>query len=355
MTLAPPIDTESTPADGLQRLLPQCRCIDIHTHVVPEHFPPYARAAAHAAWPSMVPAQACHRHVMLSGKVYRTVSDRAWDVDRRLQDMAEQRVAQQVLSPMPELLSYWLDGTDGAALCRFLNEQIAQMVARAPTRFIGLGAVPLQDMDRAIAELEFAVGDLGLAGVEIGTHVNGVVLGDARLEPFFARAAALGAAIFIHPLRPVGMERLIGPPNLEQIVAFPGETALSLASLLTGGLLERHPTLRIAVSHGGGAFASLLPRLQHGWQTVPALRERMTLPPIATAQRLYYDSLVYDRLTLQHLIDRFGITQMCVGSDFPFVIAEADPVGRVQALALSDADQALLLHGNARRWLGLAN
>src|SRR3954470_17031366 len=131
-----------------------CSAIDIHTHIVPEDFPPYAGSAANVAWPSMVPAQPCHRHVMLSGKVYRTVPETAWDVARRTADMDRLRLQRQVLSPMPELLSYWHGGADGAALTRYLNEQIAAMVARGPNRFFGLGAVPLQDVDLAIAELE---------------------------------------------------------------------------------------------------------------------------------------------------------------------------------------------------------
>jgi aminocarboxymuconate-semialdehyde decarboxylase len=332
---------------------PPLSCIDVHTHVVPERFPAYAGHDVKAAWPSMLPARACHRHVMLSGKVYRTVSDRCWDAALRAADMDGQGVARQVLSPMPELLSYWLDGADGAVLARYLNEQIAAMVAREPGRFFGLGAVPLQDLDRAIAELEHAVGTLGLAGIELGTNVNGMVLGDARLEPFFAVAERLGAAIFVHPLRPAGMDRLVGPANLEQVAAFPGETGLAAASLLTGGTLARHPDLRIALSHGGGSLAMLLPRLQHGWQTFPALREAVAEAPAAGARRLWVDSLVYDRLALLHLIDRFGPTQVCVGSDFPFAIAEPDPVGRIAALGVDDGVRELLLHRNAERWLGV--
>lgn len=328
-------------------------CIDVHTHVVPEHFPPYVGRDAGAAWPSTVPAHACHRHVMLSGKIYRTVSDRCWDTALRAADMDRQAVARQVLSPMPELLSYWLDAADGAALARYLNEQIAAMVAREPSRFFGLGAVPLQDLDRAIAELEHAVGTLGLAGVELGTNVNGVALGDARLEPFFAAAERLGAAIFVHPLRPAGMDRLVGPVNLEQVVAFPGETGLAAASLLTGGTLARHPNLRIALSHGGGSLAMLLPRLQHGWQTFPVLREAVAEAPAAGARRFWVDSLVYDRVGLLHLIERFGPTQVCIGSDFPFAIAEPDPVGRIDALSVEDHVRELLLHRNAERWLGV--
>lgn len=328
-----------------------CGAIDVHTHVVPENFPPYARRAAGVAWPSMVPAHSCHRHVMLSGEVYRTVSDRCWDVQARLADMVSQRVAKQVLSPMPELLSYWLDGVDGAALARYVNEVIATMVALEPTRFFGLGAVPLQDMDRALAELDFVTRHLKLSGVEVGTNVNGTAIGDPQFEPFFAAAESLGAAVFVHPLRPSGVERLIGPKTLEQIVAFPGESGLAAASLLTGGTLLRHPALRIALSHGGGSLAMLLPRLQHGWETFEGIREAMPLSPTDGARRMYYDSLVYDQSTLEHLLHRFGSSQICVGSDFPFRISETRPVACIEALPVTPNVQDLLLHRNAERWL----
>ena len=327
-------------------------CIDIHTHVVPENFPPHARGATDVAWPSMAPAHGCHRHVMLSGKVYRTVPDTSWDVARRVAGMDAQRVARQVLSPMPELLSYWLAGADGAALCRYLNEQIAAMVAREPGRFFGLGAVPLQDIDRAVAELEHLMGELGLAGVEIGTNVDGVVLGHPSLAPFFAAAERLGAAIFVHPLRPCGMERLVGPALLQQVLAFPGETGLSAASLITSGTLARHPRLRIALSHGGGTLGALLPRLAHAWRTLPTLKESVPDDPLQTARAFWVDSLVYEGDSIRRLIERFGESRVVVGSDFPFAIADADPVGRIRALGLDARLEDLLFSQNALRWLG---
>src|SRR5687768_15901630 len=183
--------------------------IDVHTHVVPENFPPYAGKGRDVPWPSMAEAHACHRHVMISGKVYRTVSDGCWSVPRRIEDMDGMRVSRQALSPMPELLSYWLPMPDGGVLIRYLNEQIAAMVERAPQRFVGLGAVPLQDLEKSIEELHY-LKKLGFAGAEIASHVNGVSIGDARFEPFFAAAEELGAAIFVHALRPAGQERISG-------------------------------------------------------------------------------------------------------------------------------------------------
>jgi aminocarboxymuconate-semialdehyde decarboxylase len=155
-------------------------CIDIHTHVVPHDFPAYVGRHPDAAWPSMHDGGPCHRQVVISSKVYRTVSNQAWDVDVRRDDMDRIDVGRQVLSPMPELLSYWLDPADGAALARYLNETLANMVARSPSRFSALGAAPLQNIDCAIRELEFAVGTLGLAGIEVGSNVSGVPIGDLR-------------------------------------------------------------------------------------------------------------------------------------------------------------------------------
>jgi len=327
--------------------------IDVHTHVVPEDFPAYLGHRIGARWPSMAPAHACHRHVMLDGKVYRTVSHQCWDCAVRLTDMHTMEVGRQVLSPMPELLSYWLEGDDAQLLARYLNEQIAAMVQREPSRFSGLGTVPLQDVERAIAELDHAVHALGLAGVEIGSNVDGVALGDARLLPFFQAAERWGAAVFVHALRPAGMERLVGPPILEQVLAFPGEVGLAAASLLTGGTLQACPRLRIAFSHGGGTLAMLLPRLQFGWETFAALRERMAVPPAEAARSIYVDDLVYDAAAIEHLVQTFGVTQVMVGSDYPFAIMDRRPAHRLGALPFDGPTLRRLSHENAERWLGL--
>jgi aminocarboxymuconate-semialdehyde decarboxylase len=327
-------------------------CIDIHNHIVPENFPAYAGKGRDVPWPSMAEAHACHRHVMISGKVYRTVSDGSWSVPRRIEAMGEMRVARQVLSPMPELLSYWLPLEDAQVLIRYLNEQIAEMIALAPDRFTGLGAVPLQDMDSALRELEFVLKNLKFAGVEIASHVNGVSIGDARFEPFFAAAEKMGAAIFVHALRPAGQDRIVGP-FVEQAVCFPGDIALAAASMITGGIGARHPKLRIAFSHGGGALGVLLPRLVHAWKVTPRAKEALSESPAATARRFFYDALVFDPLAVRFVIDTFGSSQVCVGSDYPYAMADSDPVGTLEKAGLDAAVLAAIRSGNAKRFLGL--
>ena len=329
-----------------------CGLVDAHTHWVPHKFPAYIGQRKSVAWPSMAAGQsACERHVMLDGRIYRTVPDSSWDSRRRLQEMTPTGVTHQVVSPMPELLSYWLAAEDAFLLHAFMNEELAAMVKADPVHFTGLGAVPLQNVEMAIAELERCM-RLGLAGVELGSNINGKPLGHADHEPFFAAAQSLGAAIFVHALRPAGMDRLVGPPLLEQVLAFPGEVGLAAASLLTSGTLARFPKLRIAFSHGGGSLAMLLPRLQHAWQQLPQIRQLMDPSPRELVRQLFVDNLVYDGDTLRILLQVFGYTQVMSGTDYPFTIMDREPAKRIEQLNLDNTSRRLLRQDNALRWLG---
>ena len=333
-----------------------CRCgVDTHAHVIPENFPRYLGSAIPADWPSMAPAHDCHRHVMISGKVYRTVSDKCWSVGKRLADFDDMGLALQAVSPMPELLSYWMAPSDGAQLVRFLNEQIATMVAESAGRIVGLAAVTLQSMDLALQELRRVMATPGFAGVEIGSNINGVPIGDARFDVFFEACESLGAAVFVHALRPTGMDRLVGPPALQQVLAYPSDVGLAAASVLTTNLIERRPGLRIAFSHGGGTLAMLLPRLEQAYRVFPALKggkESMVNSPTSQARKLFYDTLVFDTPTLQHLVAKFGPSQLMIGTDYPFNFHDRAPVAHIEQAGFDNATNQMLMHANAMRFLG---
>jgi aminocarboxymuconate-semialdehyde decarboxylase len=323
---------------------------DIHTHIVPSSFPDVLRSGAGSI--EVRPTCDCGADVWVDGKKFRTITDESWDVGRRLEAMDRSRIDRQLLSPMPELLAYWLPLDRAVDIAAHVNATLVEMVSRAPGRFLALGMAPLQDPDRAVLELERLAAAPGVCGIEVGTNVNGVSIGDPRFDPVFEAAARLDLAVFVHALRPAGLDRLVGPSALAGLVAFPCETAFAAVSMITGGVAARHPSLRIAFSHGGGALATVLPRLDRGFETLPALREAMPVKPSVQARRFFYDTLVFDAPTLRFLIDRFGMTQLCLGTDRPFALQEEDPVGAVEALGLSEADTALLLGGNAARFVG---
>jgi aminocarboxymuconate-semialdehyde decarboxylase len=227
------------------------------------------------------------------------------------------------------------------------------MVAESGGQLAGLGAVPLQDVDLAIRELEYAVRTLGFPGVEIGSNINGAPIGAPQFDPFFEACEALGACVFVHAIRPAGMERLVGPPALQQVIAYPGDVGLAAASAITSNLPLRRPKLRIAFSHGGGTLALLLPRLQQGWGVFPALQDSVKQAPVEQARKLFYDSLVFDEPTLRHLVQTFGASQLMLGTDYPFNFHDRAPVQRIEAAGFDGATAAALVHGNAERFLGL--
>ena len=262
------------------------------------------------------------------------------------------RVTRQAISPMPELLSYWLPLDDAKVMIRFLNDEIARMIAAAPERFVGLGCVPLQDLDASLAELEFVHKKLKFAGVEIASHVNGVSIGDARFEPFFAEAERLGAAIFVHALRPAGQDRIVGA-FAEQAVCFPGDVALACASMITGGIASKHPKLRIAFSHGGGTMAILMPRLVHAWNVFPKAKESLPESPATIAKRFFYDELVFEPKAVRFLVESFGQTQIVLGTDYPFALGDFHPTKTLENAKLDAATVDAITSSNARRFLGL--
>lgn len=326
--------------------------IDVHTHVVPETFPRSVRPGV-LGWPSMEPAEACHKNIVIDGKTYRKLSDRCWDVAKRASDMETMGISLQALSPMPELFSYWMEAGPADDLLRYINDRIAEFVAASAGRAAGLGALPLQDMDRALAELHRCRLELKFAGVEIGSNVNGKPIGSPDFDPFFAAAQELDAAVFVHAVRPAGMDRLVGPKPLQQVLAYPTDVGLAAASVICSNLLLRFPRLRIAFSHGGGTLVSLLPRLEEGFKSFPDLGAAIQESPRQQARRLYYDSLVYDGATLAHLVASFGDTQIMAGSDYPFGFHERRPVDRVLEAIADPAVRYRILLENAQRFLNV--
>jgi aminocarboxymuconate-semialdehyde decarboxylase len=294
--------------------------IDVHTHVVPSRLA--ADPKRDRRWPSVERSAGDAAAVVIDGKVFRKIDARSWDVGKRLADMVDDGTDMQVLSPMPELLSHWLPPDDAEFLADVMNDEIAGMIAQAPRNFAGIGMVCAQDVPRAMRQLE-KVKALGFAGIEIGTHINGVALGSDSLFPLYEAAQALDLGIFVHPLHPAGMERVGASPEFAATAVFPLETALASVSLLAAGITERFPRLRILLSHGGGALSWILPRMDFGWSL--GLKGQMTQSPSKLARQFWYDTILYDPASLAFLANAVGTEHIVVGSDYPFSIRQKQP------------------------------
>ena len=326
------------------------KVIDVHCHIVPAEFPPAPPSCGAEHWPQMAQRAERQASVMIGGKEFRLVDSRCWDAARRIADMNAEEVGMQAISPMPELLSYWIDAAATLAMARHINRTIADMVHTAPERFVGLGMVPLQDPQLAAKELGALARDT-LVGVEIGSNINGKSPGDSFFDPFFAEAERLDLAVFVHALHPTMTDRLVGK-QVAPFIAFPTDVGLAAASCITGRLLEKFPKLRIGFSHGGGTLASFLPRLESGWQKLPTLHQAFA-SPTEMARKAFYDNVVFDRRLLRHLIDCFGDTQIFVGSDYPFGAGQTNSARMFDGLGLSEGQLSALRGGNAARFLNL--
>lgn len=331
--------------------------LDVHTHILPPAVPdPPSAEAERAGWP-VAERSGDRRRVHQAGRLARTLTPPGWDVGARLAEMDALGVAAQVLMPIPFTFCYDADPAITDDLARAQNDAIAAIVAAHPDRFHGLGTVPLQDPERAVAELRRIRTELRLSGVEIGTHVAGTSLHDPSLTPFWAAAEELGAAVFIHPGRSAAPDRT-GHNGLDFGLARPVETSLAAGALVHGGVLTRHPGLRICLAHGGGCTAMMAGRWQRGWDLLPRPEALTEASPRDLLARLWVDTLTYDPGALGLAAEVFGTDRLVLGTDHPFTVAERPPgttvADAVRAGGLPLTDWPADLTGNARLFLGLA-
>lgn len=330
--------------------------VDVHTHAIAPRLPDLTRHPGR--WPSVQQVAPDRALIMLDGQLYREVDDRCWSAERRLRDMDAEGVAAQVVSPIPVTLCHGEPVEGAAELARAQNVFLAELVAHAPDRLAALGAVPLQEPERATAELVHCVDELGFLGVEIGTRAGDVELSDPRLDGFFEAAAQRRAMVLVHPV-----DRTLDPRVAALGIGFglgmPAETAVAAAALLTGP--ARRPGVQLCLAHGGGALPSVLPRLDRG----EVLADRAGAPghrmPGERARELWCDSLTYDAAGLRLAAERFGTGHVLFGTDYPFAAREQPPgvladlddelraaVGRDNFDALVAAMRATRAHSGSR-------
>lgn len=298
--------------------------VDMHTHAID----PELTGTTGDGFPSVRRTGATTAQLLLRGRVYREIDERCWSIPARLRDMDAEGVAVQAISPIPVTLCYAEQPTAGGPYARAQNDFLARLVAQAPDRFVALGAVALQDPTAATAELEHCVGELGFAGVEIGTVVADRELTDPAFTPFFEAAAALGAVVFIHPV-----DQTLDPRLARLGIGFgmgmPSETATAAAALLVHGTLDSSPGAKILLAHAGGALPSVLPRLAKG-QLIADTGTPAEKLATTRARRLWCDTLAYDIPGLELAATRFGADHVVLGTDYPFAARE-EPAGAVLA------------------------
>ncbi|MYZ46371.1 amidohydrolase family protein [Propylenella binzhouense] len=331
---------------------PQTTTVDLHSHVaVPaaaELVKPYLDWStvplAHFATPDTKE---------LNQRQEADRASRFVTYDERLADLEAMGIDVQVVKPPPPQCYYTVPIEIGVKAAQIVNDGVAEFVAGRPDRFIGFGTVPLPDGEEAAKELERCVREHGFRGVQILTNVAGRELSDPAFEPFWAKAEALGILVVIHPNGFTEGQRLTRF-YFNNVVGNPFDTTLALHYLIFDGVLERHPGLKILAVHGGGYLASYSGRIDHAWGARSDTRGELPNPPTSYLRKVYFDTVVFTPHQLRNLVEVFGADRIVMGTDYPFDMAESDPIGHIRSVEeFDEATVSALAGGNARRILGL--
>jgi aminocarboxymuconate-semialdehyde decarboxylase len=326
--------------------------IDIHTHILPENIPDFRQQFGYGGFIHLDHHKPCCARMMKDGEFFREVEDNCWSPEARIKECNGHHVDVQVLSTVPVMFSYWAQPQDALKVAQFLNDHIAEIVQRYPKRFVGLGTVPMQAIDLAIQELERCK-EIGLKGIQIGSHINDWNLSDPALFPIFEAAAALDMAIFVHPWDMMAKEKMT-KYWLPWLVGMPAESSLAICSMIFGGVFERLPQLRVAFAHGGGSFPATIGRIEHGFNVRPDLCAiDNPINPRDYLGKFYLDSLVHDPKMLDYIVELMGPDKIALGTDYPFPLGELEPGQLIHSMPYDSETKASLLHGAALSWLNM--
>lgn len=335
-----------------RELRPQSTTVDIHSHIHVQKAADFAHP--HIDW-STVPLGhfASPESKELNQIQDRDRRSRMISYDERLADMDAMGLDMQLVMSPPFQCYYNVPLDIAVPASRMVNDGIAEYVAGKPDRFAALGTVPLQDGKEAAKELEHCMGALGFKGAQILTNVNGNEISEPDYEPFWAKAEALGAVVLLHP-NGFTEGRRFSRHYFNNVIGNPFDTTMALHYLIFDGVLERYPKLKVLAVHGGGYLPAYSGRIDHVWNARSDARGAISQPPTTYLRRVYFDTVVFTPHQLQYLIDLFGADRLLLGTDYPYDMAEYDPIGHLASLdRLEASDMAAIAGGNAKRLMGL--
>lgn len=292
--------------------------------------------------------------MLIDGKFFREIKSNCWDPVERIEEYQQFNTQVQVVCTIPVMFSYWTKPQDGLAVAQFLNDDLAKLVQKHPKNYVGLGTLPMQDIDLAIGELERCKNELGFAGVQIGSNINQKNLSEPEFRPFFEACERLGMAILVHPWEMMGMENM-RRYWLPWLVGMPAETTRAITSMIFSGVFESYPKLRVAFAHAGGSFLATLGRIEHGFNCRPDLVAiDNPINPRKYLGKFWIDCITHDPVMLKYAVDMMGSNRVTLGSDYPFPLGDLEIGAFIETTDLSPKDKENIYCNATLEWLGLS-
>lgn len=325
----------------------------MHTHILPKDIPDFAKKFGYEGFIRLHHHREGWARMMQGDKFFREINENCWDPKVRIEEYARYHTQVQVVCTIPVMFSYWAKPEDGLEISRFLNDHIAEITHLFPKNYVGLGTIPMQDVDLAIKELERIKTECKFPGIQIGSNINNINLGDEKLYPIFEACEKLDLAIMVHPWEMMGQQHM-SKYWLPWLVGMPAETARSIASLIFSGVMEKLPKLRFCFAHAGGSFIPTIGRLEHGFNCRPDLVAiDNPVNPRHYLGKFWVDSATHDPELLEYILKKAGSDKICLGTDYPFPLGDLEIGTFIEQMNLKQEVIEDIFYKSTLNWLKL--
>jgi aminocarboxymuconate-semialdehyde decarboxylase len=326
--------------------------IDMHTHLMPKHLPQWAETFGYGGFIHLEHHRPGFARMMQGTTFFREVAENCWNAEQRIEEYARLGVQKQVVCTIPVLFAYFAKAADGLEVAKFLNDDIADVVKKHPAHYIGLGTLPMQDVDLSVQELARCK-EIGLKGVQIGSNINELNLHEPQFYPLWEACERYDMAVMVHPWNMMG-EQHIKRYWLPWLVGMPAETSRAMCSMIFGGIFDKFPKLRVCFSHAGGSFFATLGRIEHGFNCRPDLVAiDNPINPRNYLNRFWIDNITHDAATLQFIMTMQNTDKICLGSDYPFPLGDLEMGKFMDSMNLSNTDLENINYKSTLAWLGI--
>ena len=325
----------------------------MHTHIMPKHLPRWAEKFGYDGFIHLDHHKDGWARMMQGDKFFREINENCWNPEVRINEYLEFKTHVQVVCTIPVLFAYFAKPEDGLEVAKFLNDDLADLVHKYPKNYIGLGTIPMQDVDLSVQELH-RIKQIGLQGIQIGSNIDNKNLNEPEFFPIWEACEQLDLAVMVHPWNMMG-KKYMDRYWLPWLVGMPAETSRAMCSMIFGGVFDRFPKLRVNFCHASGAFLATLGRIEHGFNCRPDLvAVDNPVNPRNYCGKYWVDCITHDSLMLEYILKLQGSKRVTLGSDYPFPLGDLEIGKFIEQMNLDSSTVEDIFCNSTLEWLNLS-